>query len=266
MALTLNDTTTEMDESGSERLVGAFLVDIQIWLGLERPTPRRIVFPEFAPHFARIRDLPLSDHLVEAYRATRDDDKRSLIRHLVGGAIQRCASTVLGSSRGLVVIDLVQAIMLEVWTDALWSKLLFRQARGSDLGRWIGAVVLRWSQWNSSVELSCGQIIEAIERVEPRSLKLLVEYALAQVSTPDAESTTAMREIVEAARRRVKTEAAEFAHAEVDCAEIGEFLDRVALGVPLELDLLAWDDGEREAAVLRSDLHRQWGQDPILFV
>ena len=254
---------TEISESASDRLVGAFLVDIQVWLGLERPTPRRLVFPEFAPHFARIRDLPLSDHLVEAYRATHDENQRALIRQLVVGALYRCACTVLGGSRGLVVIDVVHAIAPEVWTDALWSKLLFRQTRETDLGRWISAVVLRWSQWNSSVELPLAQMIDAVRQVEPRSLKMLVEYALAQLATPDTKSTVAKAEIVAAARLRVKTEAVSFAHAEVDCAEIGDFLDRVAQRTYPELDLLAWDDGEREATVLKSDLNRHWGVDVV---
>ena len=261
MALTSNDTMLEANDPLSDRLVAAFLVDIQVWLGLERPTPRRFVFPEFAPHFARIRDLPLSDHLVEAYRAAHDENQRALIRHLVVDALYRCACTVLGGSRGLVVIDVVHAIAPEVWTDSLWGKLLFRQTRETDLGRWIGAVVLRWSQWNASVELPLGQMIDAIRQVEPRSLKILVEYALAQLATPDTESTVAKAEIVAAARLRVKTEAVSFAHAEVDCAEIGEFLDRVAQRAYPELDLLAWDDGEREATVLKSDLNRRWGEN-----
>jgi hypothetical protein len=241
-----------------------FLADIHVFLGYEYAEPGRLLFPQFAPHFAQFRDLPLAEHLEQAYLAIADSDQRSLIRNTVADALIRCAYTPLGVNRSLVVIDIVQAIAKEQWTNDIWLKLLWRPTDVQDLARWVGALVLRWAQWNVHVSLDEPDVDRLIASVEPTRFKNLIEYLLACCASKTSDGSAQRDHVLAKAQTRIRIDARQFADEDVDCAAIRDFLTECdTSGVQMTTDASA--HGEKDE--LERELESRWpgasnGQSP----
>ncbi len=253
-----------MTTAGTEKpidIAGQFLADVQVFLGYEYAEPGRILFPQFAPYFSRFRDLPLAEHLEQAYLAIPDPKQKLLIREMVTDALTRCANTPLGINRSLVVVDLVHAIAPECWTDELWLELLWRPIDPKSLARWIGALALRWAQWNVSVHLAEPDILRAIDTVEPARFINLIEYLIASCASLLGDRGELKNAILAAAQRRIKRDAGLFAIEEVDCAAIEDFLHSCDTA---RAESTAADVGPSESSeerALREEMRAKWNLD-----
>jgi hypothetical protein len=235
-----------------------FLYDIQIFLGYEYAQFEHHLFFDFAPEFSQLRDLPLAEHLAQAYANIHDARRRASIRELIGGALERCSNAPLGVRRSFVIIDLAHRIAPELFSNELWRKLLWRVNEPTALSNWVGSLFLKWAQWNIEVTLSESEILKAIDIVAPSLFLNLIEY----VSTLTiASSETSLVRIINAASIRIKRDHLKFTEDEIDHVEINDFLNGILIIKKIYVFESTLTTDSIEEQYLKDELNRVWGEE-----
>ena len=220
-----NSTKGTADEEGIQRL----LHDIDVELNNTYAAPKRVLFPELSPYYARLGDYPLVERLALSAKAAKDSEQGMNFRRYVSAALHRAADIPLGNSRTLVLIDLAHKVAVEAFSDLLLRRLLWR-ADQTHLPIWIGDLAIRFEEWLVNLDLDTEDWKRLIESVEPLGFESLLRWSFLQARnmSPPARQIH-LQQTMSIAAKRLLHDSQQFSANELDPLETQARLSQLLL-------------------------------------
>lgn len=193
-----------MTEPISNSIANEILHDIEVVYGREKPVSTRSIFQYLQPHYDRARIDDLVERLVSAYHQLESENKRNTFQHAVIEALQRCATTWLGSTRTLTTASLAYCIARDMIPSYLWGNLLGRRAPNNEkqTADFLEQLITMLKTRGIQVDVQGIGWEAVIKRIEPRALPTAAEWML---SLPQTDENLA-RDIYAQVNARLRNE------------------------------------------------------------